>query len=322
MPTGSQAATADEMAAAATDFLNSLSEEQKAKAQFELKIDERKNWHYVPKTNKRKGLVMNELKIHQSHLAHALLMTGMSHKGYGKAMAVMSLEQVLHELENNAPHRDPSLYYFSIFGNPGSDKTWGWRCEGHHLSLNFTVAGEKVSMTPSFFASNPARIPSGPRKGLRVLAGEEDIARDLVKSFSDDEKKVVIFSEEAPKEILTGAERKVDLLKPLGMPYEKMGKKQQRKLLRLIREYLFRHRPPVAKEEFDQIKEKELGDLHFAWGGGLEMGEGHYYRVQGKTFLLEYANTQNDAYHVHSVWRSLGNDFGEDILKKHYEAHP
>ncbi len=312
---------AEEMAEAANDFLTSLKTDQYTKASFDLKSDERTNWHFIPKT--RVGLPFKEMTKEQRNFAHALLDSGLSQRGYVKATEIMSLELVLFDLENKSPKRDPELYYVSIFGHPGSTNTWGWRVEGHHLSINFTIVdGKEISTTPSFFGSNPGEVKEGPRKGVRVLANEEDMGRRLVKSFSDDQKKIAMISTNAPKEIFTGNLRKATPLEPVGLSHSQMTKEQGESLENLIKEYLFRNRLEIVEADLAKIKKAGLDKIHFAWAGGFERGEAQYYRIQGPTFLMEYDNTQNDANHVHTVWRNFENDFGEDILRMHYEQSP
>lgn len=309
------------MAEAANDFLTSLKTDQYTKASFDLKSDERTNWHFIPKT--RVGLPFKEMTKEQRNFAHALLDSGLSQRGYVKATEIMSLELVLFDLENKSPKRDPELYYVSIFGHPGSTNTWGWRVEGHHLSINFTIVdGKEISTTPSFFGSNPGEVKEGPRKGVRVLANEEDMGRRLVKSFSDDQKKIAMISTNAPKEIFTGNLRKATPLEPVGLSHSQMTKEQGESLENLIKEYLFRNRLEIVEADLAKIKKAGLDKIHFAWAGGFERGEAQYYRIQGPTFLMEYDNTQNDANHVHTVWRNFENDFGEDILRMHYEQSP
>ena len=312
---------AGEMAKAATDFLSALQPEQTAKASFALKSDERENWHFIPKP--RNGLPLKEMTPPQRNLAHALLKSGLSDRGYGKATNIMSLELVLFDMENKSPKRDPELYYVSIFGKPGSTEPWGWRVEGHHLSVNFTIAnGKNISATPSFLGTNPGEVKAGPRKGVRILGEEEELGRQLVKSLSDDQKKMAVFSADAPKEVVTGSARKTKALDWVGLPQAKMNVEQKKSLLKILNAYLSRERAELAKGDLAKIEKAGLEKIYFAWAGGLERGEPHYYRIQGPTFLMEYDNTQNDANHVHAVWRDFENDFGEDILRKHYEQNP
>jgi len=308
------------MALTANNFLSALSPELRAKAVFEFKSDERVNWHFVPQP--RLGLPFKEMSPAQSHLAHALLSSALSQRGYFKAATIMSLEQVLHELENQAPHRDAGLYYFSIFGTPGRN-AWGWRVEGHHLSLNFTIRGDAVlAVTPSFLGSNPAEVKAGPRQGLRVLAQEEDLGRRLVKSLDELQRATAIVITNAPRDIITGNARKAWALAPVGLPVARMNAPQRDLLQALIWEYVGRTRPELAETQWTKIQNAGWEKVSFVWVGGFEPGQGHYYRVQGPTFLLEYDNTQNDANHVHAVWRDFENDFGEDALREHYDQVP
>ena len=309
-----------EMAAAAVNFLKSLSPEQKAKVNFDFADTERKNWHFIPR--ERKGLPFKEMAQDQRLLAQALLATGLSHRGYAKAVSIMSLEGVLADLEaGKGPLRDPERYFVSIFGTPGQG-AWGWRVEGHHLSLNFTAPeGAAPEMTPSFFGTNPGEVKTGARAGTRILGTEEDLGRALVKSLTEDQRKEALILVEAPKEVFNDPKR-VDPTKPEGLAQSKMTPEQQAGLLKLIKEYLFRCRPDVAEEDLAKIEKAGLGSICFAWAGGLEVGQPHYYRVQGGHFVLEYDNTQNNANHVHSLWRDFDHDFGADLLGEHIkDAH-
>lgn len=311
---------AESMAQAAQAFLDSLTENQKAIATFELTDEERKNWHFIPK--ERKGLPWTQMDKTQRLMAHAFLSTGLSTEGYAKSVTIMSLEQVLYELENQAPHRNSELYHVSVFGKPDAHGTWGWRVEGHHLSVNFTIVeGHHIAGTPSFFGANPAHVQQGPHKGLRVLAAEEDLARHLVKSLNPELQEKAIINKTAPRDIITGADRHVSPLKQEGVAYSELNDSQQHQLMAIVHEYLGRNRPELAALDLAKIREAGLQNIYFAWAGALEPGQGHYYRVQGPTFLLEYDNTQNNANHIHAVWRDFKNDYGEDLLRKHYEEH-
>jgi hypothetical protein len=310
------------MADAANNFLNALTPEEQAKATYAFTDEERFDWHFIPKA--RKGLPFKEMTAAQQKLAHALLNSGMSQRGYAKATTIMSLDAILKEIEQGkGPVRDSDLYYFTIFGKPGATDAWGWRVEGHHLSLNFVVRGDDVlAATPAFLGSNPAEVMSGPRKGLRVLGEEDDLGRQFVKSLSLEEQKIAILSNTSPNEVITGNQRKAMLLTPPGLAAAKMSGKQRDALLLLIKDYARRHRTEVAEVDLRKIEKAGFGKVCFAWAGGLEPGQGHYYRIQGPTFLIEFDNTQNNANHVHTVWRDFENDFGEDVLREHYDSVP
>ena len=303
----------------AKQFLASLTPEQKAKATFRFDDDERMNWHFIPK--ERKGLPFREMAPEQKHLAHALLSAGLSQRGYIKATTIMSLEMVLRELEHaTEEYRNPEKYYFSIFGDPAEKGIWGYRVEGHHVSLNYTLANGVVVSSPSFFGANPAEVRQGPRTGLRVLASEEDFGRAVLDSLTADQKKVAIVDKEAYKDILTAASRKAALKgQPSGLQFGKMNAHQRELLNTLVEEYARSFPDSIAEARLLELK--QAGDnLYFAWAGVEQRGGPHYYRVQAPAFLIEYDNTQNNANHIHSVWRDYTGDFGEDLLKEHYHT--
>jgi Protein of unknown function (DUF3500) len=170
------------MAECANRFLAALDANQRGKATFPFDTDERMNWHFIPR--ERKGLSLREMTPYQKHLASALLAAGLSQTGYIKAVTIMSLEDVLRIMERDSGDiRNPEKYYFSVFGAPSENGTWGYRVEGHHFSQNYTLVNGRVIDAPSFFGSNPAEVRQGPRKGLRTLAGEDDLGFGLLYPF-------------------------------------------------------------------------------------------------------------------------------------------
>jgi hypothetical protein len=310
-----------EMVAAAAGFWKSLTPEQQAKAHFEFKDEERLNWHFIPRD--RKGLPLKEMTADQKKLGVALLATALSSKGLEKATTIMSIEQILAEMEgpNRKMPRDPELYYFSIFGTPDSKGLWGWRVEGHHVSINITIAdGKAIAATPAFLGSNHGEVKNGPRKGLRVLGNDEEMGRAIVKSLSDEQRAVAVFTKEAPKEMILVPKEKVRQLDPVGLAWGKLDAKQQEAVWTLIQEYANRLRGELAERDLAKIDKAGKDKISFGWAGGLERGEPHYYRIQGPTFIIEYDNVQNGANHVHSVWHDPESNFGEDILRAHHEA--
>jgi hypothetical protein len=316
------------MTGSAQAFLASLTPDQRAKVVFQFEDDERLFWHFIPTDDiprrykkPRMGLTLAEMTAHQKHLASALLSAGLSQRGFIKATTIMSLEDVLRILEKDtAGRRNPEKYHFSVFGEPTEDGIWSYRIEGHHLSLHFTVVKGKVATSPTFFGANPAEVRDGPRKGLRALAKEEDLARDLLTALDAAQRKVAIVDPKAPADILTAADRKAALTgQPSGLSAAKMTAKQRQLLQELLEEYAHNLPDPLAQARLVQIK-KAGTNLHFAWAGVAEKGGPHYYRVQAPAFLIEYDNTQNGANHIHSVWRDFEGDFGLDVLKAHYDS--
>jgi hypothetical protein len=306
------------MAAAAQGWLDSLTPDLRRQAAFDVAGDERDNWHYIPKP--RQGVPLKQMDERQRHLARALLESGLSQHGLIQADAVMALERVLRAMEHS-DHRDEELYYFTVFGTPGAAGPWGWRVEGHHLSVNFTLAGDHISATPNFVGSNPAevRLP-GPQLGARALAEEEDLGRALARSLDADQRRTGILSIPAPGDILTRNEKQVGPLEPRGLGYAAMTPAQQDQLKALVALYASRLRPELAGAELKKIADSGWNHVSFAWAGGFEPGQGHYYRIENDEFVIEFDNTQNHANHIHTVWRSFQGDFGRDLLREHYQA--
>jgi hypothetical protein len=311
------------MADGANAFLASLTPEQRTKAAFQFGDAQRKEFYFVPRP--RFGIPLKELNEGQRKLAFDFLRTGLGADGYRKAASIIDLEPVLFELEgkDRIHPRDPELYYLSLFGTPSAKTPWGWRFEGHHLSLNVTVVrGELISTTPLFMGSNPAQIPRGPRQGFRALAEEEDEGRALIHLLEAEQRRVAIIDEKAPSDILTMNRPQVDPLVPVGLTAAQMTPAQKAQLTRLIEVYLARMPDDVAAERRAKLEAAGLDPVSFAWAGGTEKGDYHYYRVQGPTFLIEYDDTQNNANHIHSVWRDFTGDFGVDLLQEHYRQEP
>lgn len=307
-----------EMAVAADAFLKSLTPAQMEKARFAFDSDERENWHFVPKD--RLGLPLKELDEKQLALQRGLLETAMSRKGLLKVDTIILLETFLAELENDPVRRDSKKYYTSIFGDPKAGGAWGWRFEGHHLSLNFTLhpSGE-IAVTPSFFAANRAHVKEGRMAGTRPLGAEEDLARALAQALKASGK-AVVYTDRAPNDILTGADRKVGQLDPVGVKVTEFSGAQREGLQKLIAEYADRFRPEMEKAQLEKIM-SDFENLRFGWAGGLEPGQSYYYRIQGADFLIEVSNTQNEANHIHVVWRDRAGDFGRDVLGAHHHEH-
>jgi hypothetical protein len=324
------------MAAAATKFLESLTPEQRAQATFAFHSDERTHWHFIPTDLfPRNGLTVKQMSQPQRLLAHELLKAGLSQRGYMTATQIMELENVLAVIEAAQRAaatgggtavglvRDPERYFFSIFGTPSTSSTWGWRVEGHHMSLHFNVVnGTLVAGAPTFFGSNPAEVRDGPKKGTRIFGPAEDAGRSLVESLDAAQRMQAIINTTAPNDIVTMASVKVDPLSPVGVQASALTASQRALLMKLVDVYAGYMSDDIAADRRARIEKAGWDKVAFAWAGPLERGQKHYYRVQGPTFLIEFDNTQNDGNHVHSVWRDFNGDFGEDILREHVKGTP
>ncbi|MBX2925059.1 MAG: DUF3500 domain-containing protein [Chitinophagaceae bacterium] len=306
-------------------FIKLLDNDQRNKAILDFNTEERYNFHYIPKDN-RKGIALKEMNEQQQSAAFDMLKSCLSDKTVDKVNAIIQLENVLKVLENQpagSDYRDPGKYFLTLFGTPRTGAVWGWRFEGHHISFNFSASDKKLlSGTPSFLGSNPAIVHEGPQKGKQVLREETEKGFALLHALSKQELAKAIIDETAPSEIITGASRKAMIDKPEGVRYSELSVGNKQLLMQLLELYIHRYTKLFADEMLDDIKKAGLDDLRFAWAGFTQAGKGKacYYRIQGPTIIVEYDNSQNNANHIHTVVRDLKNDFGGDMLLQHYKT--
>jgi hypothetical protein len=318
------------MSVAATRWLTSLSPEQRQKATFGFDAAERSHWGFVPtEMFPRNGLTIKDMTEPQRKLAHDLLKAGLSQRGYLTVTTIMDLENILKVIEGDRFVRDQERYFFSVFGSPADKGTWGWRVEGHHVSLNFTVVnGMLGASTPTFFGSNPADVKpqqrtgvsGGPPAGTRVLGAQEDAARALLNALDAAARVKATFNAVAPGDILTMNQDAIKPLEAAGITAKDLNANQQKMLRAVIESYSSLMAEDIAAERMARIEKAGFSNVRFAWAGDGERGKKHYFRVQGPTFLIEFDNTQNDGNHVHSVWRDFDGDFGRDLLREHIRS--
>jgi hypothetical protein len=312
-----------EMSAAVNNLLVLLTDQQRNKACVKFDDAARFEWNFTPR--ERKGLPLKNMNASQRKVAMALIHVVLSEEGYIKAEQIIDLENALRIIESrpaNDTYRDAENYSFLFYGTPGKNP-WAWRFEGHHLSLHFTIVDGIVSFAPGFMGSNPGKVLADvTQKGNRILAGEQDVAFELLNAMDSDQLAKVILAGKAPNEIFTSNSRKASLEKMEGISRKEMSAKQKEIFKNLIMIYLQRYHVTLKKQQWSALEKAGLDQIHFAWMGDkqpkLGPGHGHYYRIHGPTFLIEFDNTQNGGNHIHSVVRDLTNDFGEDLLREHY----
>jgi hypothetical protein len=335
------------MAGAAGHFVESLDRMQAMGTVFKFDSPQRTAWHYFPEPGftdeygyVRNGITFHKMNPKQRHFAYGLLSSGLGRAGFGKAMNVMALEEIVRAIEDDhTGYRDADSFHFSVFGEPSLTGDWAWRVEGHHLSLHYLIKnGELVSASPTFFGANPHESPQGLHKGFRALSSEEDLARALIKSLDASQRKTAIFDKAAPYDIITMADDRAKLDgDPQGLAASEVSDKHYEQLLDLVAEYAYNMPPEVAARRMKMARETPREKLFFGWAGDIERAApqpikigskttenrhiaGNYYRIQSPEFLIEYANTQNQANHSHSVWREFDGDFGYDVMAAHYKG--
>lgn len=310
---------AEGMRAAASAFLGRLPAAQRAEAMRPFADADRVQWHYTPRS--RNGIALKALDGPGRDAVHVLLRQALSAAGHRKIVNIIELETVLREMETFGWMRDPERYYLTIYGTPDPQAAWGWRFEGHHLSLNFTLGGNRVAIdAPSFLGANPASVESGPRKGLRVLAEEEDKARALLGMLTDAQRRKAIVDDRPYGDIVTKNAERVEPLADTGIVAAELSPDQRAQLLAIIEVYARTFQQGLAQARLARVREGGVDKIRFAWAGSTERGRPHYYRIQGPLFLIEYDASQSGGNHIHTVWRDFNGDFGRDLLQAHYRS--
>lgn len=321
LPFGAAAQTIDparRIADAATRFLGLLDEAQRKQAIIAFDSENRLDWHYIPRS--RQGLPLGAMKPPQAEAARALFASVLNERGLQALDNVRIVEGVLRESQGS--FRDPDRYYVSVFGTPGTFP-WGWRFEGHHLSFNVALpAAGRISVTPFFLGSHPATVRDGPHKGLRPLGPAEDLARQLMSSLGEQQRRTATIADRSFGEIVASPQRERDLGSPRGLEIGQLDGAARNLVEALVDRFVGALAPDLAAAQKRRVMEQELARFRFAWAGPLGPGEAHYFRVHGPATLIEHDNTQNNANHIHSVWRDLASDFGTDALAEHYRTKP
>jgi hypothetical protein len=316
-PASADAALAAKMRAAAQAMVASLDAGKRSRLVLDFASDKRTDWHYTPRS--RPGLSFADLDPGQREAVHRLLRTALTAAGHKKVTNIIELELVLREVEAFGLFRDSEKYFLVFFGSPDAAKPWGWRFEGHHLSLSFTLRGDAIATTPSFFGANPAEVRAGPRQGLRALAEEEDEGRKLLAMLDAGQRSAAVIDTRTYGDIVTRAEPRVNPLENRGLEAKALSEPQKAQLRRLIETHAAAFEAPLREARMARALDG-FEAVRFAWAGATERGKPHYYRVQGPRFLIEYDASQDGGNHIHTVWRDFNGDFGRDLLREHHSA--
>ena len=307
--------------ARALTFINSLTGDQKKTALFPFKEMNRYEWHFLPaKMVGRTGIAIKDLDSIQKGNLYGLLQAYLSKEGYVRASNIMDFEYLLKEMQPQNLNRIPENYSVAIYGTPSQDSIWGWKFSGHHLALNFTIVKDKIGFAPFFFGVYPAEVKQGRKMGTRLLKDQEDLGFELINSMTHDQKLKAVFELRAYTEIVTTNSQKVGPLEPAGIFALEMTPPQKIVLNKIIAAYLLAMPASLANARIKKIGIEDMNAVRFGWAGETVHGKPHYYRIQGKTFLIEFDNTQDNSNHIHTVWRDFNGDFGQDLIREHYHA--
>lgn len=309
-----------ELGRRAMALIESLDGGQRAALRGSIDDPRRREWTYLP--GHRRGLSLEHLTATQRRLVEDLVLASHSEAGGALALGAIGIERVRRQLATGTLDVGGDRYWMQILDDPSGTEPWGWQISGHHLAAHAVVVGDVVTMTPHFIGAEPARVPSGPQRGRRLLDAEEDLPRELLAALDEGQRTIAVISDVAPDDVLTRADPVADPdLLPTGLARDDMTGSQQAVLDRLLQRYLDRAPTRYAQACWLEATEPGTGQVTFSWAGPLTLGAGHYYCIKTPTFLIEYDNTQDNANHAHSVWRHLLHDWGADPLREHYARH-
>jgi hypothetical protein len=303
----SEHADAQDVARAAIDLIEGVDDDARRRLCLPFADEEqRRTWFYWP--GPRAGVALGALDPNGRALVHRLVT---SVPAYAKVVTIIGLEDVLAEIEGDRARsvRNPEHYCTSIFGDPSGAEPWGFRFEGHHVSVHTTVADGELAPTPLFLGSNPAEVTHDGRVVVRPLAEEEDVARALLTSLPAAQRRRATIDDTAPDDIVTRNAPRVEDDLEGGLAVRDLRADARTLAEELVA--IYRGRTTVRAVDVD------MDQLFFAWAGSGERGAPHYYRLSGPRFLAEYDNTQDGANHAHAVWRDSEGDFGDDLLRAH-----
>lgn len=316
---------------------SSFDKMQQRGGQLKFNDTARIKWNNLPVgLRARAGISMGNMSDDQRKMVHRILSASLSSQGYLKATSIMHLDDLLNRYYDTLYYKKEindttytfvrSLlwshknYFFAFFGNP-ADSIWGYKLEGHHLSINFSFVKDKLSVTPFFIGTDPAEYQSSVYAGWRVLGQEEDLGIKLIHLLSPAQQHKATMSTAVPKDIITAAESGKRLVDDWGILGKDMTSEQKAVLQYIIREFVFNMEYDKATMEYDKIIKAGIDKIYFGWIGDYDEAKPHYYVLNGPTFLIEFDNNggpRNSANHIHAIWREKGNEYGEDVLKQHY----
>ena len=321
---------------AAAAFLAALTKEQRSKTMFPVDDDEWRKWmnqHFYI----RQGVSFLEMTDTQRDAAFSLLGASLSAKGLKLSRDIMHLNETLAELNNNDHEQYGEWRYaITMMGEPSATEPWGWQIDGHHLIINYFVLRDQVVMTPAFYGSEPVIASSGKYKGTSILQTEQADGLALLLDLNDAQRKKAVLSvSKTGNNNLTEAFKDNVVLDYAGVPASELSAAQKKRLLALIDLYISNEDSGHARIKMDEVR-KHIDQTSFAWIGGSEKDGVYYYRIHSPVVLIEFdhqlpvgirqlvPNPRVPFHdHIHVVVRTPnGNDYGKDLLRQHYAAHP
>jgi hypothetical protein len=328
--------TTEPVRKAAESFLAALTQDQRSRTTFKVDDSEWRKWmnqHFYV----RQGVSFLEMSEAQREAAFGLLKASLSAKGLKLTRDIMRLNHTLGELNNNDWEQYGEFrYHITVMGKPSPTEPWGWQLDGHHVIVNYFVLGTQVVMTPLFVGSEPVIAESGKFKGTTILQQEQNDGLKMLRALTDGQKKKAILEVSKTGNNNIGEAFKDNVvLDYAGVSAKELNPAQQKQLLALAELYISNMDDGHARVKMEEVR-KHIDRTYFAWIGGGDETSVYYYRIHSPVVMIEFdhqrpANLRHLAkdpaapnrQHIHCVVRTPnGNDYGKDLLRQHYMAHP
>jgi len=309
---GKEQPIAQSMADTARELIASIDHKKKAELVYVFKNSSRENWHFFPNWSGRKGIPLSQFSNKQKGFIRELLHLLLTSEAFQEQENVRLIHGLRKDFKD--PNNPMKLYYLSIFGSPSTSTNWGWRFEGHHLSLNCTLVNGKIlSVTPSFWGASPVRANNLDDREIELFFEEQVVCLSLVESLTESQRqKGELNRSKGPQ-----AKPKIfreDFQNDSGLYFSELKSKQQELLRRLIFTFAQKYRPEIL-EEVDQRKPIiDAETIRFSYRLNSERYIS-YFRILSKEYLIEYDNQGGN--HIHAAWRDFDGDFGRDLIKEH-----
>jgi hypothetical protein len=307
-------APAADLIARTDEFLASLAPDQRQAASFAWDGKEWRGWNYFGSRDFIKpGLRLEQMSAPQKEAAWDVLASVLSSAGLEKAKNVMTLQDVLAAQGNGAGTRSSERFSFAVFGSPAPTRSWGFRIEGHHLSLSIAVRdGRIIAVTPSSFSANPNRVVTGKHAGLVTLKAEEALARRLYGDLAPNLQERARLSETALSNILSYAGRERANDQKVGIAAAALSSGQRELLWQIIETYTAEHlSPALASAQKARVIAGDREAVHFAWYGPNLAEKAFGYRVIGDGFVIELGSVDAAAQHLHTIYHDLASVLGQ-----------
>jgi hypothetical protein len=300
--------------AAADAFLGALTGDERDDVLFDRgDKEQQQRWSNLPQgIYERAGLMVGDLEQRKVTAFLTLMRATLSTRGFDRVMAAWAADDAL-AADGGRVNLGMRYYWIAIIGEPSATEPWQWQFGGHHVSVNATLRGDALSLTPSFLGAEPATYRADGTE-VRPLGAVNDQAFALVGMLDGSARQRAVLGAR-PIDLVLGAGQDCRTIPAEGLPGSAMTAGQRAAFLKLINEYGGLGSDRLAAARLAQLK-ADLPETFFAWYGPTTPGSAAYFRITGPHIVVEYSPQAmgGDAdNHIHGIYRDPTNDYGGTV---------